>query len=92
MKPGAWLINVARGKAIDEAAVVEALQSGHLAGAAFDFFEEEPHVSKALFAMDNVVLTPHTGAATSEQRERGRHEAAENIAQLLKGAAPKNQV
>ena len=92
MKPGAWFINVARGKVMDEAAVVEALQSGHLAGAAFDVFEEEPKVSEALLAMDNVVLTPHTAGATSEQRQRGRREAAESVAQFLKGSAPSNQV
>lgn len=85
MKPGAFFINVARGKVMDEAAVVEALRSGHLAGAAFDVYEEEPVVNEALFAMENVVLTPHTGGATKEQRRRGRLEAAEEIARFLKG-------
>jgi len=85
MKKGAFFINVARGKVMDEAAVVAALQSGHLAGAAFDVFEEEPVVNEALFAMDNVVLAPHIGGATREQRRRGRLEASGEIARFLKG-------
>ena len=85
MKPGSFLINVARGKTMDEAAVVAALQSGHLAGAAFDVFEEEPLVNKALFTMENVVLTPHIAGATKEQRKRGRLEAAANVARFLRG-------
>ncbi len=85
MKPSALFINVARGKTMDEAAVVAALQSGQLAGAAFDVFEEEPVVNEALFSMENVVLTPHTGGATREQRRRGRLEASGEIARFLKG-------
>ncbi len=85
MKPGAFFINVARGKVMDEAAVVSALHSGHLAGAAFDVYEEEPLVSPEFFKMENVVLTPHTGGATKEQRKRGRLEGAENVARFLKG-------
>lgn len=87
MKPGAYFINVARGKVMDETAVVAALESGHLAGAAFDVFEEEPLVNEALFAMNNVVLTPHIGGATREQRRHGRLEAAEKVARFLKGEA-----
>ena len=85
MKRGAFFINVARGKVMDEAAVVAALESGHLAGAAFDVYEEEPIVSEALFLMENVVLTPHTGGATKEQRRRGRLEASGEVARFLKG-------
>jgi glyoxylate reductase len=85
MKPGSFFINVARGKVMDESAVVAALQSGHLAGAALDVFEEEPVVNEALFAMDNVVLTPHIGGATREQRRRGRLEASGEVARFLKG-------
>lgn len=85
MKPGALFLNLARGKVMDEKAVVAALQSGHLAGAAFDVFEEEPLVEEALFTMDNVVLTPHIGGATREQRRAGRLEAAESVASFLRG-------
>jgi glyoxylate reductase len=85
MKPGALFLNLARGKVMDEAAVVEALRSGHLAGAAFDVYEEEPIVSEALLTMENVVLTPHTGGATREQRRRGRLEASGEIARFLRG-------
>ena len=85
MKRGAFFINVARGKVMDEAAVVAALESGHLAGAAFDVYEEEPVVSEVLFTMENVVLTPHTGGATKEQRRRGRLEASGEVARFLKG-------
>lgn len=85
MKPGSFFINVARGKVMDESAVVAALQSGHLAGAALDVFEEEPLVNEALFAMETVVLTPHIGGATREQRRRGRLEASGEIARFLKG-------
>jgi len=85
MRRGTFFINVARGKVMDEAAVVDALRSGHLAGAAFDVFEEEPIVTEALFTMDNVVLAPHIGGATKEQRRRGRLEASGEIARFLKG-------
>lgn len=92
MKPGSFFINVARGKVMEEAAVVAALLSGHLAGAAFDVFEEEPVVTEALFTMNNVVLAPHIGGATREQRKRGRLEASAEVARFLKGEALLNPV
>lgn len=85
MKPGSVFINVARGKVMDETAVVEALRSGQLAGAGFDVFENEPAVHPALLEMDNVVLTPHIGGATDEERQCGRREAAEEVARFLRG-------
>lgn len=85
MKPGAFFLNLARGKVMDESAVVAYLKNGHLAGAAFDVFENEPAVKEELFSMDNVVLTPHIGGATFEQRRGGRFSAAEEIARFLRG-------
>lgn len=62
------LVNIARGSVVDEAALVSALEDKTLGGAGLDVYEDEPHVPQALLAMDNVVLSPHTGSATDDTR------------------------
>jgi len=87
MKKGARLINCARGGLVDENALKAALDSGHLAGAALDVFEEEPAKSNPLFGSDKVVATPHLGASTSEAQENVALQVAEQISDyLLTGA------
>jgi lactate dehydrogenase-like 2-hydroxyacid dehydrogenase len=68
--PEGCLVNVARGTLVDEAALVELLQSGQLGGAALDVFEKEPAVPEALFGLDNVVLSPHQGSGTHQTRNK----------------------
>jgi lactate dehydrogenase-like 2-hydroxyacid dehydrogenase len=68
--PKGYLVNLARGTLIDEAAMVEMLKSGALGGAALDVFEKEPEVPEALFGLDNVVLSPHQGSATQQTRDK----------------------
>ena len=92
MKPGARLINCARGGLVDEAAVAEALKSGHLAGAAFDVFAEEPAKENVLFGLPNVVCTPHLGAATSEAQENVALQVAEQMADYLNHGAITNAI
>ncbi|HEY2071191.1 MAG TPA: phosphoglycerate dehydrogenase [Rhizomicrobium sp.] len=87
MKKGARLINCARGGLVDEAALKAALDSGHLAGAALDVFEEEPAKANVLFGNEKVVATPHLGASTSEAQENVALQVAEQISDyLLTGA------
>ena len=75
MKKSAYLINTARGAHVDEAALVEALQTGEIAGAAMDVYEHEPKIHPDLLKLDNVVLSPHTGTGTWE----GRIAMCENV-------------
>ncbi len=74
-----YLINVARGSVVDEAALVDALQKGVIAGAGLDVFEKEPHPSEALWTLDNVVLTPHIASATWQTRQAMADLAAGNL-------------
>ena len=68
--PEGYLVNVGRGTLVDEPVLVEMLQSRAIAGAALDVFEKEPQVPEALFALDNVVLSPHQGSATHQTRNK----------------------
>jgi hydroxypyruvate reductase len=77
--PQGYLINVARGSVVDEAALVEALQKGLIAGAGLDVFEQEPHPLEALFKLDNVVLTPHMASATHQTRQAMADLAVANL-------------
>ena len=87
MKPGVRIINCARGGLVDEVALLEALKSGQVAGAALDVFVEEPATSNALFGAPNLICTPHLGAATSEAQENVALQVAEQMsAYLVKGA------
>ncbi|QDL92824.1 phosphoglycerate dehydrogenase [Paroceanicella profunda] len=90
MKKGARLINCARGGLVDEAAVAEALKSGHLAGAAFDVFAEEPAKDNVLFSAPNIVCTPHLGASTSEAQENVALQVAEQMSDYLTRGAISN--
>jgi lactate dehydrogenase-like 2-hydroxyacid dehydrogenase len=88
MKPTAYLINAARGPIVDEPALVEALRTGKIAGAALDVFEHEPDVHPGLLELDSVVLTPHIGSAVGEVRAAMASLAAANIMAVLSGEAP----
>ena len=83
MKPGVRVINCARGGLVVEAALVAALRSGHVAGAALDVFETEPAVDNPLFAFENVICTPHLGASTAEAQENVALQVAEQMADYL---------
>jgi D-3-phosphoglycerate dehydrogenase len=86
-KAGVRIINCARGGLIDEAALAEGLKAGHIGGAALDVFAEEPAENNVLFGMDNVICTPHLGAATGEAQENVAVQVAEQMSDyLLKGA------
>src|SRR5205814_7241171 len=87
MKKGVRLINCARGGLVDEQAVVDALNSKHIAGGAFDVFVEEPANSNVLFGHPNVICTPHLGASTTEAQENVALQVAEQMSDyLLRGA------
>ena len=89
-KKGVRIINCARGGLVDEAALAELLKSGHVAGAAFDVFSEEPATENPLFNLPNVVCTPHLGAATTEAQENVALQVAEQMANYLLTGAVEN--
>ncbi|HVO33332.1 MAG TPA: phosphoglycerate dehydrogenase, partial [Elusimicrobiota bacterium] len=93
LKPGVRLINCARGGIFEEAALAEALKSGHVKGAALDVFEAEPPAKdNPLFALPNVIVTPHLGAATEEAQVKVAYELAETIRDYFLTGAVRNAV
>ncbi|WER46583.1 2-hydroxyacid dehydrogenase [Cupriavidus sp. WKF15] len=84
-----YLINIARGTVVDDAALIDALQSGRIAGAGLDVFANEPHVPEALFGLDNVVLLPHVASATEETRQAMGELFLENLASFFSSGRPK---
>ena len=92
MKPGVRLINCARGGLVVEEALKAALEAGHVAGAALDVFEQEPAENNPLFGMENVICTPHLGAATTEAQENVALQVAEQMSDFLVNGAVSNAI
>ena len=92
MREGVRIINCARGELVDHDALVDALSSGHVAGAALDVFPEEPITEHPLFGMDGVVVTPHLGASTVEAQDRAGVQTAEQVVAALTGGVVTNAV
>jgi glyoxylate reductase len=92
MKRGAYVINTSRGPLVDEDALCDAIENGHLRGAALDVFEDEPAVNPRLRTMNNVVLAPHVGSATEEARDGMARLAATGIVEFFRGRRPRNAV
>jgi glyoxylate reductase len=92
MKPGAILVNIARGGVVDEAALADALRSGHLAAAGLDVFRGEPQVDPRLVALENAVLTPHLGSGTRETRTAMSRMVTDEVERVARGEAPRHRV
>lgn len=92
MSPTAQLINCARGDLIDEQALVEALTTGRIAGAALDVYPDEPHVNPALQQCPHLLLTPHLGASTAEAQDVAAAEVAQQVVDVLAGRPPRYPV
>jgi lactate dehydrogenase-like 2-hydroxyacid dehydrogenase len=92
MKPGAFLINTARGDVVDETALIAALEQGTIRGAGLDVYEAEPHVPERLRALDNVVLLPHLGSATEETRTAMGMKVVDNVFAFFAGQEPPDRV
>ncbi len=88
MKRGSYVLNCARGGIVDEAALIEALRSGHLGGAALDVFAQEPPTGSPLLSMENVILAPHIGASTKEAQDEAGLVTARQVVEVLAGGTP----
>jgi phosphoglycerate dehydrogenase-like enzyme len=87
LKPGAILVNISRGPIVDESALIEALRSGHLAGAGLDVFDQEPLPPDHPFrSLDNVVVTPHLGYVTEQLFRTSWQKMAQDVAAYLAGS------
>lgn len=92
LPPGAIVVNTARGALVDDAALADALRSGHVAAAGLDVYTEEPKVAPAYLAAENVVLLPHLGSATATTRDRMGFLALDGIDAVLAGRTPPNLI
>lgn len=88
MKPGAIIVNVARGGIIDDVALVDALRTRRIAGAGLDVYEGEPEFHRGFLELDNVALAPHLGSATFATRLAMARLAVENMNAALSGECP----
>ena len=92
MRPGAFLVNTARGEVVDEYALAQALWFGTIGGAGLDVFEREPSIPAELLGADNLVLLPHLGSATRETREAMGLRVMENLTAFFDGRPPRDRV
>ena len=92
MKPGAFVINTARGEVVDEQALAQALSLGDLGGAGLDVFDGEPNIAPVLMSCDKLVMLPHLGSATRETREAMGMRVFDNLVDFFEGRAPRDKV
>ena len=89
MKPTAYFIHTARGKVVDDQALVDALKEGRIAGAALDVYENEPALTEGMIELQNLMLLPHIGSASHETRDKMADLVADNVLDALAGRSPR---
>ena len=89
MKPTAYFIHTARGKVVDDKALVEALKEEKIAGAALDVYENEPELTEGMTELENLMLLPHIGSASYETRDKMANLVADNVLDALAGKTPR---